>query len=135
MGPEEAFVRAFVARNRRQRWLDGLVDPAKRGAVLDRLDSFNDFVASYCENYHATGLRDEEIQNIAEMLRKRGAGKLCQVLSPMKMVDGKTVPLTSALSAVLGWDSAVLICIPDQLALYLTEPPSDLIVLARPKHG
>lgn len=135
MGPEEAFVRAFVARNRRQRWLDGLADPAKRGAVLDRLHPFNDFVTSYCENYHATGLRDEEIVNIVAMLRERGANELCHVLSPDQAVDGTPVTLTSALSVVLGWHSAVLICIPDRLALYLSGTPSDPIVLSRPKHG
>jgi hypothetical protein len=135
MGPEEAFVRAFVARNRRQKWLEAVRDPAERGYALGRLDHINDFVDAYCEDYRPTGQGYEMVENIAEMLRKRGAGRTCHVLSPMEEVDGQALPLTSALAAVLGWDSAVLICVPDQLALYLPEPPARPIVLLRPKHG
>jgi len=69
------------------------------------------------------------------MLRKRGAGTTCHVISPMEAVDHQALPLTAALSALLGWDSAILICVPDQLALYLPEPPARPVVLARPQHG
>jgi len=74
-------------------------------------------------------------ENIAEMLRKRGAGKTCHVVSPLGAVDDQLLPLTSALSAALGWDSAALICVPDQLALPVPEPPARPIVLSRPKRG
>ncbi len=135
MGPEEAFVRAFVAGNRRQKWLEAVGDSARRGDVLGRLDHINDFVDAYCEDYRPTGQGQEMVENIAEMLRKRGAAKTCHVVSPMEAVDGQALPLTQALSAVLGWDSAVLICVPDRLALYLPEPPASPVVLSRPKHG
>lgn len=80
-------------------------------------------------------LGDEMVRNIVHMLRKRGAGKTCHVISPTESVDRQALPLTSALSALLGWDSAVLICVHDQLALYLPEPPANPVVLSRPKHG
>ena len=84
MGPEETLVRAFVARNRRQKWLEAVGDPAERGYMLGRLDHVNDFIDAYCEEYRPTGHGDAMVENIAEMLRKRGAGKLCHVVSPWR---------------------------------------------------
>ena len=103
--------------------------------MLGRLDHVNDFVDAYCEDYRPSGNGQEMVENIAAMLRKRGAGRACHVVSPNEEVDGQTLPLDSVLSALLGWDSAVLICVPDRLALWLPEPPTRPTVLSRPKPG
>lgn len=131
MLPEEVFVRAFVAPNRRQRWLDAVVNPSKRGRVLGRLDNTSDFIESYSQEYRPAGHGNEMVADISATLKRLGAGDACNVISAMQSVDGQALPVDVALVALLGRESGVLICVPEHLALYLPEPPGRPVILSR----
>jgi hypothetical protein len=72
------------------------------------------------------------ISNIARLLRTKGAGSTCWVISDYGEIDGKALPLESALEAVVGTSrSAILSCIPGRLAYFEDEHEALLLVRKR----
>lgn len=56
---------------------------------------------------------------VEAILRKQGAPAICYVLSANSDLDGREMPLSDALSAIVGMgDGAFLSCIPGQLGFY-----------------
>lgn len=110
----EAFVQAFVAPHRRDRWRTMLAS-AKRHRFLDRLN-------------HCADLDPRSVQAVASSgsllaeLRSRGAPATCHVLSSIAGIDGRTMSLAEAIDAAEtgGWGT-ILHCVPGRLAGYIDE--------------
>ena len=132
MGPEEATIRAFVAPNRRARWLEAVQNPTVRGQMTGRLPHDDDFLDRYVQDFRPSGQRDAEVEAIVQELTRRGAPATCHVISEDDDVDGQVLPLLAALDTTLGWSAALLICLPGKLALHLPEPPSHPVILSKP---
>jgi hypothetical protein len=132
MGPEEATIRAFVAPNRRARWLEAVQNPKVRGQMTGRLAHDDDFLDQYVQDFRPSGKRDAEVAAIVQEMTRRGAPATCHVISENDDVDGQVLPLLDALDATLGWSAALLICLPGKLALHLPEPPSHPVILPKP---
>ena len=111
---EAATIRAFIALNRRDRWLDKLAGRHRR-SFLDRLNHCHDFDERHGTALAATG-------DALAMLRSRGAPLTCRIISDEARLDERAMPLDEAIAEVEVADFGTLICcIPGRLAYYRGE--------------
>lgn len=130
---EEAFVNAFVWKNRRERALFELGSRLKRWRFLNRLchDYAGVFDGRYLQPFPELG---HDPAGLLKRLRGLGAGGTCHVISSNDDVDGKQIGLGDAIQATLGFGfPSILICAPDSLAYFEAEqvqgpPPRYLLV-------
>lgn len=128
MSEESRLVEAFILPAKRGRYKQLLANPARRGSVTAAL--------AHCRDLDPRWLlpapTDAEPASIDELLRAHGAPETCYVLSESPDLDGRRLPLLSALEQVVGqgWGT-LLSCIPGVLAYYEGEGPSDRYLLAR----
>jgi hypothetical protein len=132
---EEAFVNAFVQKDRRERALFELGSESKRGRFLNRL--CHDYAGVFDTRYLRPIPEAADGGSVLKLLRKSGAAGTCHVISCNEAVDGKPLPLEDAIRATVGFGlPSVLICAPDSLAYFEAEqekgaPPSFLLVKNR----
>lgn len=134
MTPEdlERFVRAFIEKPKRDRWLT-LLNSAKGRKKLTysfhHSYEFDERWSTFVGDVHSA-------VEIASRLRKLGAGPTAYLLSSDWDLDGQTLPLDEALGEILNSDSGhYLICIPDRLAFFESEDRDERYVLHRaPPH-
>jgi hypothetical protein len=135
---EQATVKAFVVRGRQERLLSFLASPKNRQKFTRELGHF-----SYLDQRFATvvpwkvdpalKLWDRHLQgiaNICRLLRSKGAGQTCWVISEDPKLDGRELQLESAIEGVVGRGmGSILSCIPGRLAYFEGEDES--LLLAR----
>ena len=124
---EQAFVSAFVIPEKRARYSEFLTKPKRRGEILDRLNHFFDFVPEL-----ATPIPRDSPEQLASLLRKRGAPANAYLMGSDSKFDGCELPLVEAIDRAYseGW-GIVVSCVPGRLALYVQEfPPGDTFILA-----
>lgn len=126
MNDEEATVRAFIERTRRERWLSGLSSTKRRRKTVDRLHEPTDLDARYMRL-----VSGKSLEAVMDELVRLGAPARCHVIGGP--LDGEDHDLPLALGAALEVFGGVLIsCVPGSLAVYLPEAPSDFVILSRP---
>ncbi|WP_245602239.1 hypothetical protein [Peribacillus kribbensis] len=70
---------------------------------------------------------NSNFEKIAELLKKHGAGEFCYSISDCKAIDGKELPLLSALEKAVGYGMpSIISCIPGKLAYFGAEQVTDL---------
>lgn len=129
---EEIIVKSFFNKRIQQRVLFELFSPKKRHDALSRL----------CHNYMET-LRNEFLieipkpnsdpEEIAQLLEKYGATKSCYSISWSDSIDGKDLPLSTALNEAVGYGMpSIVSCIPGELSYFEAEqsygPPPRFIL-------
>jgi len=122
---EVAFVETFVVPDKRSRYLEFLPNPKRRAEILSRWNHFFDFIPE-----RATQIPRTSASELAQVLRRRGAGRLAYVIGDSSS-DARELPLEDAIESALasGWGTVVS-CVPGRLALYLQEfPPGDTFIL------
>src|SRR5678815_4853638 len=95
---ERALIQAFVVRERKERLLALLVG-AKRRKLLDLLDHFKYLDSRYAKLLPASV--DAPAQ-IAAMLHAQGAPRNCLVITSLRDLDRRMMPLTGALNEIVG---------------------------------
>jgi hypothetical protein len=122
---EQITIGAFIARDRRVRWLDALASPTRRSKFLDRLNHCRDFDERY-----ATAL-DSNVDVVA-ILRALGAPETCYVISDSPDLDGRELPISQAVMEVEqhGWGTLVC-CLPGRLAYFYGENGEQRLLLQR----
>ena len=96
---EEATIRAFIVRARRDRFLELLPNPKKRSSITKSHASL-----------------------IGKLLRSKGAGEKCWAISEDVKLDGREVELDSILSEIVGYGmGTILCCVPGKLAFVESE--------------
>ncbi|MGD7006511.1 hypothetical protein [Metabacillus sp. 84] len=121
---EETIVRAFFTKRVQSRVTFELASAKKRQDALDRL----------CHSYRTT-LREEFLieipkpnsdpADIAKLLKQHGAGASCYVISWDEEIDGKELPLSTALHKAVGMGMpAIVSSIPGKLAYFEAEQES-----------
>jgi hypothetical protein len=112
---EEAFVRAFIEPNRRERWLGKLASPTKRKSFLDRLNHCRDFDERYCRAIPSN-------VDVVALLRSHGSPATCHVISDLGEIDGSALSLEEAVrQAEIGGFGTVMSCLPGRLGYYIDE--------------
>jgi hypothetical protein len=115
---EETFIRRFVARDRRERWLTLLAQAKSRSRITSRL--YHHASAEFAPKF-VTELEHTNAAGLLKGLRNLGAGHECRVVSNVDD-DGSRQPLASAVEQHYAWnDGTVLICVPDRLAYVEAE--------------
>jgi hypothetical protein len=103
---EEATLRTFVARAKRDRLLTLLGSPKRRKRALDELNHFDDWDARFAQPVDSSA-------DVLALLRKAGAPATCHVISDSAELDGRDMPLDEAVSACEAHSFAsVLCCVP-----------------------
>ena len=114
---EEATIRAFIVRERRERFLELLANPKRRKTATDSLAHAN---RAWFDSRCITPVIPPK--SILDTLRAKGAGKQCWLISEAERLDGKEMELGEALSEVVGYGMGTIIsCIPGKLAFVETE--------------
>ena len=135
---EAAVIRAFVQHDKQERFLGFLANPRKRKKFTESLSHFHWFDARYATpipwkvdptlklwERHIQG-----IENIQRLLKSKGAGLTCWVLSEDSEIDGREMDLSAALKHVSGREiGTILSCIPGKLAYFESE--DETLLLAR----
>ena len=129
MNQEEAFAKAFIASEKRARFLQFLGDPKRRKEMLGRLGHNLPYI-------HACATvvpgRQDFPGELEVLLKAKGAGPTCHVISDGLKLDGRTVPLREALDGIcLHGSGAILCCLPGQLAYYKPDSPGQGVILER----
>ena len=118
---EEATIRTFVVRERRERFLELLPNPKRRRKVTDSLAHPNPawFDSRYVRSIPPA---QSSAAAIARLLHSKGAGKMCWAISEDARFDGREVELDSALSELVGYGmGAILSCVAGRLAFVESE--------------
>jgi hypothetical protein len=131
-------IRAFVQRNKQERFLGFLANPKNRKKFTESLAHFHWFDPRFAPPIpwrrdpklklwegHVQG-----IENIYRLLKSKGAGPSCWVISEDPEMDGRELDLRAALEHVNGRQiGTVLSCVPGKLAYFDGE--DETLLLAR----
>jgi len=130
---EFAIVRSFIVKDKRERFLSFLSNPKRRGEITRRLADGRE-IDSRCHVKIAADQQDPA--SIAKLLKARGAGADCYVLSENKTLDGKRMLLLEALAQTVGYGMGTIIsCVPGALAYFEGEGQSHRVILTSPVSG
>src|SRR5882724_5299878 len=127
---EQAMVKAFVVRGRQERFSSLLSSVRNRKKFTSELAHFRWFDGRFATavpwkidpsrklwDGHVQG-----IQNVLRLLRSKGAGQTCWVISEDSKIDSQELPLESALEDLIGSGmGTILSCIPGKLAYFEGE--------------
>jgi hypothetical protein len=126
-GHEREFVKAFVPRERQERWLESLPNPKRRQKITSQL-AHNAVFRS--DRIVAIEPRQQHPKLIAELLTRNNAPELCYVISESEELDGREMRLIDALKAIVGYGmGSIVSCIPGRLAYYEAEGPKERFIL------
>lgn len=113
---EEQLIRAFIDIRKRDRLLGMLSNPKKRRKGTSEFAHFDGLDERWVVQIPPAQQHPPEIE---ELLRSRGAGDTCYVVSDDSDLDGRRLPLSEALRDVVGFGMGTLIsCIPGELAYF-----------------
>ncbi len=135
---EDAVIKAFFLPNKQERFLAFISNPKNRRKLTQELAHFRGFDQRFAAplgwkvnptqnlaQRHAQG-----IENIARLLKSKGARQTCWVISEDRQLDGKELKLEDALEEVIGSDmGTILSCVPARLAVFVGE--DEKLLLAR----
>lgn len=129
---EEAFVKAFIVPERRERYRLMLTNPKRRHKFLDSLNHMRDFTPLWVRQIPG-GLHTPE--GVIRLLNDRNIKNSDAVysFSDVSELDGQSLPMQQALEQVLGFESGSVVCgLPGQLADYRPEAPENGAILKKP---
>jgi hypothetical protein len=126
---EEALIRAFVLKDRRERIVTALADPRRRRKVLDSFNHFQHLDPRYAKSIEPSAQTPD---GIAAILKQRGSPETCYVISDNLNLDGKEIPLSTALEQVVGAGLGTFIsCVPGVLGYFEGEDAGARYLLER----
>lgn len=113
---EEAFVRAFIVPDKKERYSLLLANPKRRRKLLGALYHSLDAIPA---RMTPIANRDHSPAAIETLLKHKGAGPTCYLISPEKDLDQQEMPLREAIDRLILPDSvAIACCLPGRLAYY-----------------
>jgi hypothetical protein len=135
---EAAVVRAFVQQDKQERFLGFLANPRNRKKFTDSLSHFRWFDQRFAApiprkvdpKLNLWDRHTQGIENIHRLLKSKGAGLTCWVVSEDPEIDGRELELRAALEHVNGRQiGTILSCVPGKLAYFESE--DEILLLAR----
>ena len=116
---EEAFVRAFIPNHRQERFLGIIANRKKRAKLLTELAHFKALNPKFMVEIPSNQRRGSAL---VELLKAKGAGSTCYVMSENTKLDGREMELEAALKETVGYQMGTLIsCVPGRLAYFEDE--------------
>jgi len=130
MTHEEALIRAFIVRRRRQRWLGLIGKPARKGSLRAHL--------AHCDGEldprFATRVdpRDQNAISILQMILRICDESQCYVISENSAIDDRIMEIRNALEATVGGGMGTFLSIrKGQLAYYEGEDSCERYICRR----
>jgi hypothetical protein len=112
-------IRAFVSSTKRDRYVAFVTNEKRRKDFVRDLAHFDDFDARYIVRISTT---DQNPAGIEALLRARGAGSSCHVISESSFLDGRVMNLAEALKETIGCGMGTILCCKSaQLAYFENE--------------
>jgi len=116
---EEALIKAFIPTHRQERFLEIIAKPKKRAKLLTQLYHFDDLNPKFMV---AIPPNQQNPSSLVKLLKAKGAGSVCYVISTNSLLDGKEVELETALKETVGSQEGTLIsCLPGRLGYFEDE--------------
>ena len=116
---EPHLIRAFILPQRQSRYLELLANPRRRRDLTRELSHFKHLDPNYAFNLPPG--RKWAI-DICELLKSKGAPKICYAVSEEDDLDGKELDLGDALDTIVGAGiGTFLSCIPGKLGYFEDE--------------
>src|SRR5207237_5950795 len=116
---EEALVKAFIPVHRQERFLEIIAKPKKRAKLLTELSHFKALNPKYMV---AIPSNQQNPSALTKLLRAKGAGATCYVMSENSILDGREMDLEGALKETVGSQMGTLIsCMPGRLGYFEDE--------------
>jgi hypothetical protein len=126
---EEHFIRSFIVPDKQPRYLTLLGSKRGRSKLLDGLNHCSDLDPRFSTELSAI---QQSVEAIESILRSKGAGDTCWIMSDNRDIDGLEMSLVDALSETIGGDAGTLIsCIPGKLAYFEMEGRDGSYILER----
>ena len=128
---EVEFVRAFIPSDRRERAIFLLADSKRRRKFTDKLAHFDGFERKYVTPVTPSVARSAT--EMTSLLRTKGAGEGCWIISERGFLDRRKMQLDDALSEVWGGSFGTIVsCVPGKLAFFRNEEMKSELLLQRP---
>jgi hypothetical protein len=124
---EKAMIKTFVVRDMQKEFLSFLTRPEDRWKFTRELATFPWFEMRFAKpvqwrvnpSLSEFGQTLSGISNVSFMLRSKGAGDTCWVISGNPQIDAHEIELTAAIGYAIESDSGtILSCIPGKLAYF-----------------
>jgi hypothetical protein len=118
---EDLTIRAFIIRDRRDRFLELLANPKRRRKITDSLAHPNPawFDSRFVKRIPPSHDSNAGIENL---LRAKGTGRACWVICEDQKMDGREIELSEILAHVGGRGIGTIVCcIPGKLAFVESE--------------
>jgi hypothetical protein len=118
---EDLTIRAFIVRERRERFLELLANPKRRKEITDSLAHPN---PAWFDSRYVRQIQSSQSHSIpiAGLLRAKGAGSRCWVISEDRNLDSKEIQLATVLNEIVGGGmGTILCCVPGKLAYVESE--------------
>ena len=119
--PEDLTIRAFIVRERRERFLELLASPKHRHKITDSLAHPH---PAWFDNRFVKQIppAQRNASSIAKLLQAKGAGRTCWVISEDQKLDAREMELEPLLAEIVGYGmGAILCCTPGKLAFVESE--------------
>jgi hypothetical protein len=124
---EEQLIRIFVDKEARERYSMLLGNPKRRAKILDSLNHSPRFEPGCFHVLPST-------TDVPALLRRLGSPEEVYLISDVRRLDGKMMPLDEAVDEVdYGHSGTVISCIPGKLAYYYGEDGQPRAVLSARK--
>ncbi len=125
---EEKFVRQYIVKNRRDRYLTFLKGKKHRQKVLNKLNHNLDF-HPHLGKVLMSSTKSEE--GLSALLQSKHVSGVCYLIADGNDWDGKELTLELGVNELLGNElGAVLICPPKPIAIYKEEDIGRLFLLS-----
>jgi hypothetical protein len=116
---EEELVRAFIPSHRQERFLEIIAKPKKRAEFIAQLYHFDDLNPKFMV---AIPPNQQNPSSLVKLLKTKGAGSMCYVMSTNSKLDGQEVDLETALEETVGSQEGTLIsCVAGKLGYFEDE--------------
>jgi hypothetical protein len=120
MNPEEATIRAFIQKSKQERCIQFLANPKRRHKFTSELAHFKWLDDRFAHPIPPPSAHTA--QEIASLLRGKGAGRTVHVISEDSDIDGRELDLDEALRHIWGRQiGTILSCIPGKLGYFEDE--------------
>ena len=126
---EEQFVRSFIVRKKRDRYLTQLESKKGRPALLNGFNHCHDLDRRYVTLIPSN---QQSATSIESLLRQKGAPGTCYVMSGDRDIDGREMSLSDALDEIVGVNIGTFVsCLPGKLGYFEMEDLSERYILER----
>lgn len=116
---EEALIKAFIDPRRTERYLEFVASPKRRTKLIKELAHFKALNPKFMVSIPASQRNPSALANL---LKQKGAGPRCWVISENSKLDGQEMDLALALKETVGYQMGTFIsCVPGRLAYFEDE--------------